>query len=393
MATVLFTWELGGGLGHLATMAPVVRWLRERGHCVVAALRDLSRARQVLGTEIDLYQAPVRTRPAGEWIDPPRTFAHILHNSGFNDPAELHALTEAWGNLYRCIRPDLIMFDHSPTALLAARGLSARKALLGPGFFCPPDVYPLPDLRPWMPADPERLRREEDRVCGNANRVLASLGRPQLERLAHLYRDVEETFLTTFRDLDAYGPRDKVHYWGAWPNSEGTSPSWPDVAGKRVFGYLKAFPALPHLLEALRGAATPTIIYGDGISEDIQQRYACRSLRFEREPLNLTEVGRQCDLAILNGTHGATVAILLAGKPVLELPLYLEQALTSLKVAQLGAGITVSIAEAHRLAPALSTMLGSDAYAAAARCFAQRYASDCAEQTGDLLERCGTLLN
>lgn len=44
MATVLVTWELGGGLGHLLPLEPLVRGLSERGHRVAVALRDLSRA-------------------------------------------------------------------------------------------------------------------------------------------------------------------------------------------------------------------------------------------------------------------------------------------------------------------------------------------------------------
>jgi hypothetical protein len=395
MATVLFAWELGGGLGHLTTMAPIAWGLRQRGHRVVAALRDLSRARRVLGrSEIELYQAPVRTRPTVDRIDPPRTFAHILYNSGFNDVEELLALAEAWGHLFRCIRPDLIVFDHSPTALLAAREVSVAKAILGTGFCCPPDVYPLPDLRTWMPNDPDRLQQDENRVLINANRVLEALGGAAIERLAHLYRDVDENFLTTFPDLDTYNPRDNAHYWGAWPHVQGKSPSWPSVPGKRVFGYLKAFPALPYLLQALQAAGAPTIIYGDGIPEPLARRYECRSLRFEREPLNFVEIARQCDLAILNGTHGSTASALLAGKPVLELPLYLEQALNSFRVAQLGAGITVNITEPNQLAPALSTLLRSQSYAEAARRFALRYASFSADQQVDnLLQRCDVLLN
>ena len=40
MATVIFIWELGGGLGHLAQLARLVIGMRSSGFRVVAALRE-----------------------------------------------------------------------------------------------------------------------------------------------------------------------------------------------------------------------------------------------------------------------------------------------------------------------------------------------------------------
>jgi UDP:flavonoid glycosyltransferase YjiC (YdhE family) len=63
MATILLTWELGGGMGHLANLAPLARGLAERGHRVTAALSDLSRAhRAFAGVPVAFFQAPHRLR-------------------------------------------------------------------------------------------------------------------------------------------------------------------------------------------------------------------------------------------------------------------------------------------------------------------------------------------
>jgi len=94
MATILFTWELGGGLAHLIHLLPLARGLRQRGCRVAIALRDLSRAERVFaGLDLAYLQAPFKTRPSHAPIDPPRSFPHILHNSGFADAAELRAMT------------------------------------------------------------------------------------------------------------------------------------------------------------------------------------------------------------------------------------------------------------------------------------------------------------
>ena len=48
MATILLTWELGGGLGHLANLGPIAGLLTDRGHRVCAALRHPSSANGIL---------------------------------------------------------------------------------------------------------------------------------------------------------------------------------------------------------------------------------------------------------------------------------------------------------------------------------------------------------
>ena len=106
MATILLTWELGGGLGHLVNLLPLAQGLFERGHRVVAALRDLSRAEDVFrGIEVTYLQAPVINRPIFQIIEPVRNFAQLLFNNGFSDPAELKIMSQAWRNLYEYVRP------------------------------------------------------------------------------------------------------------------------------------------------------------------------------------------------------------------------------------------------------------------------------------------------
>ncbi len=75
MKTILIAWELGGGLGHLLQLAPVVKGLAQRGHRVVLALKDLSRARAVFPEGVQLLQAPVKTRTEANAIQAPMTFA------------------------------------------------------------------------------------------------------------------------------------------------------------------------------------------------------------------------------------------------------------------------------------------------------------------------------
>jgi hypothetical protein len=90
------------------------------------------------------------------------------------------------------VRPDLVVFDHSPTALLASRGLPMRRALIGSGFCCPPDSV---DGEAWgvlretaaekMGAD--RVRGAEEEVLGRVNRILDKWREPGISRLGLIF--------------------------------------------------------------------------------------------------------------------------------------------------------------------------------------------------------------
>ena len=193
MAKVLLTWELGGGSGHFVNLRPFVCGLEAAGHKVFAALRDLGKGPDLLGgNAVTFLQAPYKADVPRNVIPLARTFADILHNVGFGDAAELAVRVDAWRDLIDSVAPDLIIFDHSPTALLAARGGKARRVLLGDSFCCPPDCAPFPDLRPWLPRRSTGLFQTEKSVLENVNRVLRSRGQPALARLGQLYGEVDD---------------------------------------------------------------------------------------------------------------------------------------------------------------------------------------------------------
>ncbi len=252
MGRTLLAWELGGGLGHLINLLPLAKGLSQRGHRLYAAMQDVAKAERVFrGLELAYLQAPTGAFNPTRALEPQRSFVHILHNHGFSDPNQLRAMASAWRNLFELVCPDLIVFDHSPTALLAASGLPARKALIGTGFFCPLDESPMADLRPWLPNAADKLRQDEDRVMSNVNTVLASWRQPPLERLSRLFYDVDEHFLATLPGLDHYpartarvaqGARIQARYWGVWPNIGGQPPRGRKEAARRSLPTSSPFP-------------------------------------------------------------------------------------------------------------------------------------------------------
>jgi UDP:flavonoid glycosyltransferase YjiC (YdhE family) len=374
MATVLIMWELGAGLGHVARLLPIASGLVQRGHRVYAAVRDLTAGHSILGGFVSLLQAPVQLRPPTDQIQLPFTFAHLLHNFGFANLKDLAGRIEAWSSVFDLVQPDLMLLDHSPTALLAARGHPARKALIGSGFFCPPDAHPLPNLRSWRPADQQQLRNDEARVLATMNRVLESRSQRPLDRITQLYAEVDENILVTFKELDHYQDRKGARYWGAWTKISGKSVEWPLGDGPRIYAYFKPVKQLPEILTLLARLGARMLIYSDGIPAPVIRRFTSASMRFETQPLDLAEIGRSCDLAILNANHGTTISMLMSGRPILQLPITLEQALLSVAVEKLGAALGANFERPDQVESAVQKMLASSSFASAASNFANRYA-------------------
>jgi len=376
MATVLLSWELGGGLGHLVRLWPIAKGILNRGHRVVAVVQDVVQARRVfLDQRVAVLPAPTTNVPAFEQIKLPRSFAHVLHNTGFGNRDSINAVVRSWISLFDMVQPDLVVCDHSPMALLASRAITTKRVTIGTGFCCPSPTSLFRDLRPELPLEPGHLAQEEEALLQNANAVLASLNATKIECLADLYAEVDAPILTTFAELDHYSDRGRTEYWGTWSEVGGQKCIWPQGEGKRVFAYISPFRAFPALLDKLQSTGCPTIIYAKGLSPSLRARLETSTVRFADGRIDLTQVGRSCDLAILNGGHGTTASMLLAGRPILQIPHYLEQSMNAQAVVRLGAGLAVSGKNAKGIEQALDAMLLSADYRKAARQFAQKHQS------------------
>ena len=89
MATYVFAWELGQGLGHLVNLRPLVAGLSARGHHVALVLRDLSKAGSVFAAEnVSTWQAPFKQNRT-HYLGPTLSFPHILYENGFSEAGEL----------------------------------------------------------------------------------------------------------------------------------------------------------------------------------------------------------------------------------------------------------------------------------------------------------------
>ena len=386
MARILFTWELGRGFGHLAAYRRAFALLAERGHSILLAVRDLANTERVYGcTAIPAVQAPILANRSTEAVVKVYSYAQLMQNMGFADTPGLLGRIMAWRYLYDSFKPDLVLYDHSPTAMLAYRSREARQIFCGNGFFLPPLQEPLPAMRYWENIPREDLLALEQPVLACINEVLSALDDPPLPALWRLF-DRIRPILCTIRELDHYPDRQGVEYHGILSSGYfGEPPSWPAGTGPRVFGYLYPFQTLPALLQWLKERGLPTLIYAPEVSESVKAPLRSERLQFVPRPLAIHQVCADCDLGITCGNFGTTANILLAGKPVLVTPLDLEKYMLGRRVEALGAGLVAPGLQPAGMTAKLQTLLEDGRYRLAAEQFATRYAGGAAERQPEAL--------
>lgn len=374
MSKILFAWELGNNLGHLARDLPVAERLREMGHEVAFAVRDTTTAAQLLLPRgFGFVQAPYATvaRPLRE---APASYAEILLAEGYGQGDVLLGRVRAWWLLFDLCRPHLVIADHAPTALAAA-AISGLPALpMGNGFDIPPQRTPMPSIRPWEIVPEERLIRAETLVCETLDVVAMTLGGKPLARLCDLFAN---PVLATFPELDHYGPREDAVYIGPMPPHAGApAATWPTVPGPRTFAYLRpSMAGFSTMLSALSGLEGATISAVPGISRPDLDAHVSNRHCVVRHHVALDPLLAEADIAVSYGGAGLIDQSLAAGKPLLLLPQTVEQWLRARLAVKLGTARIIG----HRLTAddvrtALIQLQRDERARSAARNFARRYA-------------------
>ena len=332
---VLLAAEFVRGGATVARLLPLAVALADRGHDVTLALpAELTAA--VVGSGFPVVEAP-------RWTVPPPpgfvavSYADLLMHGGYAAPDALRGLMTDWQGVLDQASPDLLIVDFAPTAMLVARVAGVATAAVGDGFSLPPLTAPLPNMRPWADVAADAVDSVEGRVLAVINaRLAASQGR-EPRRLRDLFDGVP-SFLCTFPEFDHYPDRPGANCYGeVFAPSRGPAAVWPAGAGERVYVDLDPrHPALGAIVEALARLGLPTLVQAAGMP-------AHQADAIERGTVQVTTTGNRasvlagCDIVVCQGQELAVPA-LLAGKPLLMLPVFVEQMMTLHRVATQGLG-------------------------------------------------------
>lgn len=391
---IVICWELGGGLGHLVKGAMLARRLLERSCTVSFAVRDLASAHPLLPEDhYCLVQAPYFDGQLHDWA-PPADYAELLLHAGWGQASGLQARVRGWRGLFDALNADLIIADHSPTAVLAARTQGVPCVQWGHGFGVP--TRPWPVFRTWEPTPVERLAQVRQHVLTTVNAVLGQFGEPGLDAPDQLL-NTAACFLTTWPELDHYPDRGSADYCGPlWPAGIGEVPWAVDSALPRIFAYLRPnLPGLPAVIRALAALDADVLVHLSDRSGLELATTTLDRLRFTDRLIDIHAVARQADLVICSGTdtlHGMAVR----GIPTLALPMNAEQRLGSERLLALGAGLSLVPSPAPDFLQAVVDALNQLLHNASFRERARRLQADHRDQDSEakvaaIADRCVAL--
>lgn len=354
--------------------AGLARSMAARGHAISLIFRELRQLALLPETAgYALFKAPV-LRKEGMGLVVPTSLAEIMLGCGYADVAWLTGALREWLRLLGECKPDLLVADYAPTALLAARVMGLKRVSLSISFAVPPPLAPLPPFRFDRPPPPERVVAADAQALANVNRALVAVGAPQLAALHELFQS-DEDFLLTFPELDAYGNRPTARYWGPrYRDDAGVSVHWPGGRGPRVLLYLKReLPQLDALIALLAASPCRVIAYIPDLEPERVQRLKGPMRIVSEKPVRYAPLLAECDLFVSQAGSAATGTVL-SGVPQLMFPVHYEQYLSAIRIAQLGAGIALlPAATTDEVKKAWHLMMTRRAYHDQARAYAKRY--------------------
>ena len=394
MASILYAWEFGANIGHVGAFMSLARALRDQGHEVHWMVTQPA----VVGDFLDSQGFSWLAAPSIPEVvrqGPPLTYADILLRFGYADPRALFGLVGGWREAIRLTGASLVLADHAPTALLAARTMGIPVMMFSNGFTVPPRRSPLPNMRPWTAVPEQTIRQLDLAALSVINTVLGRYRCAPMPHLADLF-DVAEEALVTFPELDHYADRGPARYWGSLPSAgAGAIVNWPDGRTPRLFAYLRAeSPHLEAVLAALLALGHAAIVYFPNMPPALRERFSAPHLAFLDHPADIEQMTREADIAITYASLATTTAFLLAGKPLLVLPGHLEQFLVARRVEEMGAGRMLNPEQpAGDLRAVLADLIDNPSWRDNARAFAAKYAAfDQNAVIGNLVRRITELL-
>jgi hypothetical protein len=367
-------WELGDDLGHLGQFHPIISELFRRGHEVYFVVKDLSKVGVFnWDKRIIFLQAPIWLSRLRKPIKN-KSYAEILIYKGYHSPAALHSLVAGWSNLFNLVAPDILLFDHSPTALFASSGLGIPRIILSNPFVTLPAGTPPQNIRPWEDIDTKAMEDNEKYIVKVINKVAADRDFPAIQYVSDLF-NVEKVILAGFSELDFYTEaRRNATYKGSVLAVAGLAePAWPSLSPVKIFAYLKhGNEQAERMLSILSSLNASVVCYYADAKPEHYEKYISANMNISNTPFDLTAVYKETDVIVSHGGIGMVHSALQFGRPMILLPLQLEQQNTAFILEKMNiATVILSTTSVEEIGEKISHFFGSPIYFENAKRFSE----------------------
>jgi len=302
---VLLINEMGGGLGHILPLANLAKDYLDAGAIVFLAVRNIYEPiRAKIDPRIQVIQLP--TPPLKNFsATPATTLAEILFNKGLAYPEILDPLLNAWRTILDIINPQIIAFDYSPVAMLAAENYPALK-IIHSSPFCVPAGINKALTKTQSNGEKTIADSNEIDLINNFNRNR----KKPLKLLSDIF-DADVINILGVAKLDIYKDDRKA---GAFyvnvppPKMSFKKAKWPSV-GLKVFVYLKPFAKNSSpILQTLKKLTDNLIVFNG-----------------ENDPLDMNDILATADAVVCHGGNGLANQALSVNIPLLLAPTNLEE--------------------------------------------------------------------
>jgi hypothetical protein len=357
VARILICWELGSDYQHLLSLQSIARFYQGKGYDVWVAARDVSKLKRLFSdVAINIVAAPSADSAAELGVEKqaPRSYADFLRRCGFHHADALSGLVSAWRSLFSFIKPDLLLCDHAPVALLSSRGLSVdgrkvAKIAIGMPFSVPDDNRPAGVFFAGDLAKNDIVLFEDD-IVKVINKVCIEFSISRINNLAELFADFDKCIFQTYSELDHYGyrsaeQRHKTSYVGTAVPEFAEPAVFPHFKGPKIYCHVKGSFETPVLLKTLQAIECSAIVLVDGIPDSIIKAHQSKHVLYIDKPVSMRDVLDKSTFAILNGGINSVSLFMKAGIPVALFPLHIEQFLMAKRVEALNAGIQLNLTD------------------------------------------------
>lgn len=346
MGPVVLCSEAGGGRGHMVKLSIVARALRPMAE-IVALVGRTDQAHVLMPFCKAIYPA-TKLRLIGaervrrEFLDGREgrlalNWPSWLTKAGFFCEDLLRSRFAWWHETFLRLRPELVVAEYAPTALLAARALGIPSCATGNAYGLPPaTMASFPSLA--MGKD-NGIVLNESRLLDTVNTVTRPYGLGPLTALPEIYRS-DVALPTGVKHWDPYAEwrQDSL----LLPLAE--MPPLTDATGKELFIYF-SWRELeePSIQEALAALKIPARCFALNLSERARTRLEGNPrIAIESAPVPQRAIVANSRMVLCAGQAGTLALGVLSGLPVLALPCQSEQGFNAGRAAHLASCISLN---------------------------------------------------